>query len=161
MQPDEGQAWLPPAVVVHGYEQARTALAPGLPVLLLSALGAAAYAGAGWWRSMIDQALAAHGGPGAPRPSNAPDALDCSDLAGRALEALSVGCRIIVLHPCPAYPAIVERAGLVSARVLSARPPALDLAEPGAERRVTAWLARSSAGGGRMAPTGDKGPTIG
>ena len=122
---------LPPAVVVHGFDQARAALAPGLPVLLLSAAGAAAYAGAGWWRAMIEAALENHSDP-------APDALDCSDLAGRALEALHVGCRIIILHPCPAYPAIVERAA--PALVLPARPAALDLDHPGAHRRLEAWL---------------------
>ncbi len=147
MQRVEGQAWtqrhLPPAVVVHGLEQARAALAPGLPVLLLSGPGAAGYAGAGWWRAMIQLAL---------ENRHEPDALDCSDQAGRALEALAAGCRILVLLPCPAFPAIVERAA--DALVLPARPPALDLDDPGAERRLLAWL---SADG----PRGDSRHAIG
>ncbi len=125
----EGQAELPPAVVVHGLGQARAALAPGLPVLLLSGPGAAGYAGAGWWRAMIGMALDGR---------HQPDALDCSDQAGRALEALAMGCRIVVLLPCPALPAIIERAA--GALVLSARPAALDLGQPGAARGLEAWL---------------------
>lgn len=143
MQPDEGQASatqllppavpLPPAVVVHGLAQARAALAPGLPVLLLSGPGAAGYAGAGWWRAMIRIA-----NEGANAGEGQPDALDCSDQAGRALEALAVGCRILVLLPCPAFPTIVERAS--GALILPARPAALDLARPGATRLLVSWL---------------------
>lgn len=117
-------------MIVHGLPQAQAALASNLPVLLLSAQGAAAYAGAAWWRAMIEAALEGR--------SPTPDALDCSDLAGRALEALHLGCRIIVLHPCPAYPAILERAN--GALILPQRPPALDLDHPGALRRLEAWL---------------------
>lgn len=120
---------LPPAVTIHGLLHARAALAPGLPVLLLSAYGAASYAGAGWWRAMVQAAL----GDGAQL-----DALDCADQPGRALEALAAGCRIVVLHPCPAFPAVVERAS--GALVLAARPPSLDLGQRGADRRLPAWL---------------------
>lgn len=117
-----------PAVVVHGAGQARAALAPGRPVLLLSAFGAAGYLGALWWRSLM-----AH--VGAPC-----DALDCADQPGRALEALAAGCRIVILHPCPALPSVAARAH--GALILSARPPSLDLAHPGAARRLHAWLAQ-------------------
>ncbi len=137
MSPVEGQAELPPAVVVHGLAQARAALAPGMPVLLLSGPGAAGYAGAGWWRAMVDLAL---------QGRHEPDALDCSDQAGRALEALAVGCRIVVLLPCPAFAAVVERAA--GALVLPARPPALDLGEPAAARRLMGWLSGTAPGGG-------------
>ncbi len=134
MRAPERQAGLPPAVVIHGRSHALAALAPGLPVLLLSAPGAAAYAGAGWWRAMITGAL---------QGRTQPDAIDCADLAGRALEALAVGCRILVLHPCPARPAIIARAALYpGARLLPARPPALDLAAPGAARHLASWLDR-------------------
>ncbi len=122
---------LPPAIVIHGLEHARTALASGRPVLLLSAPGAALYAGCGWWRAVI----AASGGG-----LDAPDALDCADAPGRALEALSIGCRLVVLHPCPARDDVTARAAGLGVAVLPARPPALDLAEPGAERHVAAWL---------------------
>ncbi len=102
-------------------------------MLLLSGPGAAGYAGAGWWRAMVDLAQG-----GALEGQIQPDALDCSDQAGRALEALAVGCRILVLLPCPAFPAVVERAA--GALVLPSRPPALDLGQPGAARHLLGWL---------------------
>ncbi len=122
---------LPPAVVVHGAAHVRLALAAGQPALLISAPGAAGYAGVLWWRCLID-------GQGAPY-----DALDCEGQPGRALEALANGCRIIVLPPCPASAEVQARAG--AALVLEARPPALDLAEPGAARLLGAWLRGDSA----------------
>jgi hypothetical protein len=120
---------LPPAIVIHGLAHARLALAPGQPVTLLSAPAAALYAGSGWWRAVI----AAAGGDG-------PDLLDCADAPGRALEALSLGCRGLVLHPCPAWDSVAERAAAQGAALLRERPPALDLAERGASRRIAAWL---------------------
>lgn len=79
---------------------------------------------------------------GALQGRTQPDAIDCADLAGRALEALAVGCRILVLHPCPARPAIIARAAFYpGATLLSGRPPALDLAIPAATRHLAAWLA--------------------
>lgn len=131
---------LPPAVVVHGLKHARLALAPGRPVLLLSGPGAAGYAGAGWWRAMIAAALAER-----PAGPAMPDALDCGSQAGRALEALATRCRIIILHPCPAFPVIVERAA--GALVLPARPASLDLGQPGGAYRLEAWLRGDSAPG--------------
>lgn len=120
---------LPPAIVVHGATHARIALRPGRPVLLLSAPGAASYAGCGWWRALI-----------ATSGSAMPDMLDCADAPGRALEALSVGCRRLVLLPCPAWASVAVRAALAGAELHQQRPPALDLAKPGTERHVAAWL---------------------
>ena len=128
-------AVLPPAVTVHGLAQARAALAPGLPVLLLSGPGAASYGGALWWRKMIGLALDGR---------HAPDALDCSDEPGRALEALAAGCRIIVLLPCPAFASVADRAG--ETLVLRTRPVSLDLEQPGNSRRLLAWLSPPGAG---------------
>ena len=125
---------LPPAVVVHGIEEARLALAPGHPVLLLSAPGAAAYAGAGWWRALIHAA-----------DTRQPDALDCADEPGRALEALATGCRILILHPCPAFATIRQRAP--HALLLTERPPALDFSQPGAARHLVPWLLGDSPAG--------------
>ena len=120
----------PPAVVVHGLPDLRLATAPGLAVTLLSGPGAAIYAGCGWWRALM--ALGAGGNP---------DILDCADAPGRAMEALRVGCRLLVLDACvPAWPTVASRAAVVGARLLSTRPPALDLAAPGAARRLQAWL---------------------
>jgi hypothetical protein len=122
---------LPPAVVVHGLDDARQALAPGRPVTLLSGPGAAIYAGCGWWRALVT----ASGTTG-------PDVLDCADAPGRAMEALRTGCRLLVLDPAvPAAGLVAARAAAVGASVLPQRPPALDLAQPGSLRRLEAWLA--------------------
>ena len=128
---------LPPALVIHGLVHARLALSPGRPVTLLSAPNAAAFAGCGWWRALVGLALAEY--PGAA----AEDVLDCGAAPGRALEALSVGCRLLVLAPCPAFADIAERAARLGAAVLPDRPAAVDLAERGAERRLAAWLSAS------------------
>jgi hypothetical protein len=121
---------LPPAVIVHGLAQARLAVATG-PVTLLSAPGAALYAGCGWWRAVVAASL-----------TTGPDVLDCADAPGRAMEALRAGCRIIVLDPAvPAAALVAVRAATIGAAVLDAPPPALDLAAPGAARRLEAWLA--------------------
>lgn len=126
---------LPPAVTIHGLDHARAALRPGRPVLLLSAPGAALYAGVAWWRALIQ---AIHDEfPAQP----APDALDCADAPGRALEALAAGCRLIILESCPAAGSVLARAG--SARILDHRPPALDLNDLGAARGLVAWLGQA------------------
>ena len=126
---------LPSAVVVHGLAQARLAVAAG-SVTLLSGRGAAVYAGCGWWRALVR----ASGATG-------PDILDCEDAPGRAMEALRAGCQIIVLDPSvPAAALVAARAAAVGAQVLGARPPALDLAAPGAARRLAAWVAGDSTG---------------
>ncbi|MBV9736171.1 MAG: hypothetical protein JO209_09705 [Acidisphaera sp.] len=125
-----------PAVTVHGLAQAVAALAQGRPVALLSGRGAALYAGCAWWRELIGAARAVH--PDVP----AIDILDCADAPGRAMEALRTGQRLLVLDPaCPAFAAVTGAAACLGATLLAARPPALDLAQRGAERRLAAWLA--------------------
>lgn len=119
---------LPPAVVIHGLPHVRLALRPGRPVTLLSAPGAASYAGVGWWRALV-----AHG-------EGAPDILDCGDAPGRAIEALSAGCRVVVLAPCPGFADLAARAASLGAMLLDAAPPALDLGRRGAARLLDAWL---------------------
>ena len=126
-----------PAVIVHGLAMARTALAAaaGRPIILLSAEGAGAYAGVGWWQALVSAAL--EEAPGA----NARHVLDCGGAAGRALEALRAGQAILVLRANPLVWADVSaRAAALGATVLPAAPQALDLAEPGALRRLDAWL---------------------
>jgi hypothetical protein len=125
----------PPSVIVHGLADARTALAPGLKVTLLSAPGAALYAGCGWWQALIEAARASY------PETEAGDLLDCGDAPGRALEALRIGIRGLVLHPlCPAFPAVARVAAEAGARLLEAPPPALDLGRAGAVRELEAWL---------------------
>ena len=73
---------------------------------------------------------------------DAPDVLDCADAPGRAAEALRAGCLRLVLDPdVPAFADLAGRAAGLGAAVLPVRPPALDLADPGARLRLDAWLA--------------------
>jgi hypothetical protein len=78
-----------PVVIIHSLAQARAALAAaaslGTPVTLASAEGAAGYAGAPWFKAIIDQAQAAV-------PEAACDAiLDCGGEPGTLLGALRHG----------------------------------------------------------------------
>ncbi len=127
-----------PAVIVHGLEDARAALAPGRPVTLLSARGAALYAGCGWWQAMVEAARAEF------PATDADDILDCADAPGRAIEALRLGLRSLVLDAdCPAFPTVERVAAELGAQVLPAAPAALDLGQRGAMRRLLAWLDRA------------------
>jgi hypothetical protein len=127
---------LAPAVVVHGAGDVRAALGTGLPVTLVSASGAALYAGAAWWIALMATARAEHPG----RVFG--DILDCGDAPGRAAEALRLGQRLLVLQAVS--PALFERVRLmaeeVDAMLLPSMPEALDLGAPGAVRRLAAWL---------------------
>lgn len=121
---------------MHGLAQARAALRPGFPVVLLSAPAAAGYAGCLWWRELVAAARAAH--PATP----ALDVLDCGAAPGHAMAALRVGQRLLILDPaCPAYQAVAGAAATLGAHVLPVRPPALDMAARGAQRRLAGWLA--------------------
>ena len=130
-----GRMELPPAVIVHGLGEARLALAQGLPVTLLSAPGAACHAGCLWWHSLLRAARTPY-----------PALLDCADSPGRALEALRMGLKGIVLD-CEAalFAAVADPARMHGALLLSRAPPALDLASRGAARRLPAWLAGRAA----------------
>ncbi len=134
MEQNEG---LPPAVVVHGLAMAQAvlAVAAGRPLTLLSGVGAGCYAGVGWWMALAAAARAA-----APGGAVA-DVLDCGDAPGRALEALRAGQGIIVLRADPmVWADIAGRAGALGRVLLAAPPPALDMAQRGAARRLSAWL---------------------
>jgi len=120
---------LPQAVIVHGLVDIRAALAPGRPVTLLSAPGAALYAGGLWWRELL--AAAEYTGPAL---------LDCGPAPGRAWEALKLGLRGVVLAPCPAWDQVAEYAAAQGALLLPAPPSALDFCSPGGARRLEAWL---------------------
>ncbi|HQT46603.1 MAG: hypothetical protein B7X08_04100 [Acidocella sp. 20-63-7] len=121
---------LPPAVIIHDLAQARFALAPKLPVTLLSAPGAGSYLGCLWWRELLT--LADFSGP---------SLLDCADAPGRALEALKLGLPGIVLTgPAQALPPLAAIAHGQGARLLTQPPSALNLAQFTAETRLIAWL---------------------
>lgn len=126
-----------PCVTVHSLSQAVAALAPGRPITLLSAPGAAGFAGCGWWRALVGAARARH-----PNTS-ADDILDCGDAAGRALEALGSGQKALVLRPeCPGWRAVAAAAEECGACILTERPHSLDLALPGRPGGLNAWLAQ-------------------
>jgi hypothetical protein len=124
-----------PAIVVHGIDHARQALRPGLPVVLLSAEGAAGFAGCGWWRALVGQACADF-------PTTAcTDILDCADAAGLAMAALRHGQRQLVLWPTtPGFAAVSAAARALGCDVLPVRPAALDLSEPGSARKIDHYL---------------------
>lgn len=132
-----------PAVIVHGLHQAEAALAAAgaRGVLLLSAPGAAGFAGPAWFLALAAAALRRHPGP------RAEAAIDCADAPGTALAALRAGAGIVVLDgACPAFGAVAAAAAEAGARLLPERPPALDLGRLDLRRRadlarLVAWLA--------------------
>jgi hypothetical protein len=118
------------AVMVHSLAHVRLALAPRRPVALLSAPGAALYAGCLWWQQLLAEAQFTNLA-----------LLDCADAPGRALEALKLGLNGIVLRGSPATFAIVaEIAARQGAILLPQAPRALDLAQHGAIRHLETWL---------------------
>jgi hypothetical protein len=132
-----------PAVIVHRLDDARLALSVGQPVTLLSAPGAALYAGCGWWRALARRARAE--APGVP----VADILDCGDGAGQALAALRIGQRHLVLSPgAPGWDAVAAIAAGFGGEVLRQAPPALDLAQRGAGRQLPLWLGGPTTAGG-------------
>jgi hypothetical protein len=131
-----------PAVIVHGVADAKAALTPGLPVTLLSAPGAAVFAGCLWWREIVAAACVACPGTAAT------DILDCADASGMAMGALRSGvCRLILWPEAPGRAAVAKIAESQDGFVLSQAPPALDLAHRNAIRRLQAWLSDSANGG--------------
>ena len=120
---------LPPAIIVHGLSDIRTALAPGRKVTLLSAPGAALYAGTAWWAELLRIAN-----------TKTPAFLDCAAAPGRAFEALALGVPGIILAPCPAWDQLAAHAAARGATLLAAAPPALDLSKPGAAQALESWL---------------------
>ena len=122
----------PSAVIIHGLADARFVLGLGRPVILLSAPGAAIYAGVGWWRAVVAAARAER--PDAPFE----DMLDCGDAAGRAAEAIRAGQRIVILAagPPPLRLRVLALAKECDAELLPEAPAAPDLAVPGMRRRL-------------------------
>lgn len=138
-----------PAVIVHGLDDARLALSVGRPVTLLSAPGAALYAGCGWWRALVRRAQAEY-----PDVAMA-DVLDCADAAGQALAALRIGQSWLVLwRTAPGWDEVAAIAAAQGGGVLDAAPAALDLATRGATRRLHDWLRMRTTPGDRNPPLG-------
>jgi hypothetical protein len=107
-----------PAVIVHGLGDAVSALARGEPVTLLSAPGAALYAGCGWWLALVGAARAEH------PDTKCLDILDCADGTGQAFAALRIGLTRLVLWPeAPGRDAAVAIAEARGGFVLPSAPP--------------------------------------
>jgi hypothetical protein len=124
-----------PAVVVHSLADARSVLAIGAPVTLLSAEGAALYAGCGWWQALVSAARMEF-------PQVAiDDFLDCANASGQALAALRTGLRHLILTAnAPGRERVAEIVSDQEGILLANRPPALDVARPGAGRRLHEWV---------------------
>jgi len=120
---------LPPAVIVHGIDDARAALRPGRRVTLLSAPGAALFGGGLWWQALMRAV------------GQEFSLLDCGEAPGRAVEALRLGLPGIVLT-CEdaAFAVVAGIAAADGALLLPKAPPALDMGTRGAERRLLEWL---------------------
>jgi fructose/tagatose bisphosphate aldolase len=87
-------------IIVHSLAEARAALgaaaALGVPVTLMSAAGAGAYAGPRWFKALIEAACAEH-------PGVAVDAvLDCAEEAGTVMSALRAGITRVRFTGSPA-----------------------------------------------------------
>jgi len=131
-----------PAVIVHGLADARTILAQGTPVTLLSAPGAALYAGCLWWQALI--AAARDGYPDIAMT----DVLDCADAPGQAMAALRSGVvRLVLAAEVPAWDAVADIARRQGGFVLRQAPPALDIAARDGLYRLPTWLRGGRASG--------------
>lgn len=127
-----------PAVIVHGVADAKAALAPGLPVTLLSAPGAAVFAGCLWWREIVAAARTEY------PDTKATDVLDCADASGMAMGALRSGvCRLVLWPSAPGWNGVAAIAERQGGFVVSQAPLALDLAQRNAIRQLAAWLRNS------------------
>ena len=132
-----------PAAIVHGVADATAALALGLPVTLLSAPGAALFAGCLWWRDCVTEARARYPG------TLATDILDCGDGPGMAMGALRSGvCRLVLWPDAPGWVSVAAVAARQGGFVLPAAPPALDMSRRNAIRRLHGWLRDSPAARG-------------
>ncbi|WP_146205906.1 hypothetical protein [Azospirillum sp. TSH58] len=130
----------PRPIRIHSLTEADIACAAaadlGVPLLLVSAPGAAASAGAGWFREVVARAAARH-------PSVAMTAvLDCADRPGDALGALSAGVAMLLFSGrADVAERLADIAAQRGAHLLTALPDALDLRRVRDPRRACRdWL---------------------
>jgi hypothetical protein len=109
---------------------------------LLSAPGAALFAGCLWWREMIAAARACH------PDTEMSDILDCADASGMALGALRSGvCRLVLWPAAPGWSRVAAIAERQGGFVLRQAPAALDMAKRNANRQLHTWLLDSGPSG--------------
>ena len=130
--------------MIHSLEHAEAALGAaaeaGVPVTLLSAESAAAYAGALWFREVV--ALAARGYPDLPVTA----VLDCGDRPGDVLAALRQGLETLSFSGRPSIAKSLAAVAADYGAALVARPrKALDLLDnPDSAAACRAWIAKSA-----------------
>ncbi len=127
--------------MIHSLSHAVTALEAaeeaGAPVTLLSPPGFAAYGGAGFFNAIVRRARA-------KVPAAKSEAvLDCGDTPGLALGALRAGAESVRFRgQASVRKKIADIAATHGARLLTARPQALDLLDVADARAAClAWLA--------------------
>ena len=134
------------AIIIHGIDDARAALdaaaALGRSVTLVSAPGAAGYAGAAWFLKVVS--IAAAENPEARWEA----VLDCADKPGHVLAALRQGAKAVrYTGPKKTARKLADIAEQSGARLETGRLDAFDLrseADPGVACR--AWLDRRPRG---------------
>ncbi len=130
----------PRAVVVHDRNDAEAAAVEardaGVPVILLTAPGAAGYAGVDYLLATVALGVAA--APGVQVEA----VIDCDDAAGDVLAALRVGWKRLLFTGEPELAAkLADIAGQSGATLLTRRPDALDLeGERNPRAACRAWL---------------------
>jgi hypothetical protein len=130
-----------PAFVIQSLDHAKAVLQAAheneLRVELWSAAGAAAYAGAGWFKAVIDLAQSAN--PGVDFTA----VLDCADLPGLALGAFRVGIKAVCFTGAARVAAKLADIAAQDGRELRRRRPSqtLDLHhEPDPLTSCRRWL---------------------
>jgi len=111
---------------IHSLAHLRAALsagaASGRPVVALSAAGASAFAGAGWFAALIEQGRREF--PEVPLTAM----LDCADRAGDVPAALRLGLQYVIFTGhAEAAVRLGDIASRTGASIVAARPPACDL----------------------------------
>jgi hypothetical protein len=111
---------------IHSLTHLRAALSAGVasgrPVVALSAAGASAFAGAGWFAALVEQARAEF-----------PDVeltamLDCGDRGGDVMAALRLGLQYMIFTGhAEAASRLGDIASRTGAAIVATRPPACDL----------------------------------
>lgn len=117
-----------PAIIIHNFAQGQAALAAAhevnKPVILWSAPGAGCYAGAAWWRGLLDLLKQVQ-----PEQSRYTSVLDCSDAPGFAMAAIRT--RIPSIYFCGSPDITQKLSAMATAQgleLVTLRPAALDLA---------------------------------
>ncbi len=119
-----------PAIIIHNFAQAQVALAAAheanKPVALWSAPGAGCYAGAGWWRGLLDLLRQMQ-----PDQDRYITVLDCSDAPGFVMAAIRAQVPGIYFRGLPDITQkLSEMATAQGLGLVKVRPAALDLAAP-------------------------------